>query len=544
MEYGFDIKHALRVRSIAALGIVFLSLFSLTQPVQALGIGWSAPAIITSSDTASRPTVAIGANGMIHAIWWDAKTGEMYSHTRNGTDARWQTPAPIDGIAERVEDKQTGKVTLSPPLGVRLVAATAGDAAAADVVHAFWYSVGQELNVVTHRDNNWGQSVLIAAAAVDMDAFTDVTGTVHLVYVRTVDRPGSPAGVYYRSSTDTDWTDQQLIFSSPLFRTAEMTATHISIAGDSSGRMVVAWQTNEAGVGYARSIDRGVSWQAIPSLNEGQSSQMQEPVVGASRDGEFLMLWRNVGASSCVLTQRRSSDGGVTWDTAETALTGNPWCSDSLSMRPDSQNRLWLLGVPDRKQANGPGIGAGVLGTALAVWDRNAWFGLPDAERVLPASPELADSTDIPDCRDIAMIGSLIAVVGCNNIGDIWYVRSTKPLEQITAAVDTPTATPLPAATATPQPTAQPSPTPQPTVTRTPTRAQPSPTPQPTATSVRTVVVDPDDPNGVTRPGLSLVDILVLSAVLMATGVVALVVRRLTNPPAVTRYGDEDADTE
>ena len=536
---GFDIEQA--VRSIAALVVVCLLIYFLPQPVQALGIGWSAPAIITSSATASHPTVAIGVNGTIYAIWWDAKTGEMYSQTRDGTDTRWQTPVPIHGIAERVQDKQTGIMPLSPPLGTHLIAG------GKDIVHAFWYNAALELNVTTYRNSNWGAPVLIAAAATAMDAYSDVTGTVHLVYVRTVDRPGNPAGVYYRSSTDTGWTDQQLIFPSPLFRTSEMTATHISIAGDSSGRMVVAWQTNQVGAGYARSIDHGASWKTIPSLNEDKSRQLQEPVVGAFRDGEFLMLWRNVGAPSCVLTQRRSGDGGATWDTAETALTGNPWCSGSLSIRPDGQNRLWLLRGPDRKRVNGQGIGAGTLGTALAVWDRNAWVRLPDAGLVLPASPELAASLDIPDCRDIALKGSLIVVMGCNNVGDIWYVRSTKPLEQITAAVDTPTATPLPAATATPQPTVQASPTPQPTVTRTPTRvtaAQTSPTPQPTATTVRSVVVNPDGRNGVTRPGLSLDDILILGAVLTATGVVVLVVRRLTNPPPGMRYGDEDADTE
>lgn len=538
MADGSDNKHPSGVRTIGAFGILLLSLLFPLHPIQAAGIGWSAPALITSSDTASRPTVAIGANGTIHAIWWDAKIGEMYSHTRSGTDARWQTPLPIDGIAERVQDKHIGKETLSPPLGTRLVAAAAGDA---DVVHAFWYNTGQALSVATYRDGNWGESVLIAAVAVDMDAYSDISGTVHLAYVRTVDRPGSPAGVYYRSSTEAGWTDQQLILPSPLFHTAAMTDTHISIAGDSLGRMVVAWQVNGTGMGYARSTDRGVSWQTIRSLNEGQSSQMQAPVAGATRDGEFLMLWRNVGASSCTLTQRQSRDGGVTWDAPETALTGNPWCTASLSIRPDDQNRLWLLGAPDHKRVNDPGIGAGTLGTALALWDRNAWFTLPNAERALPDSPELAYSADIPDCRDIALNGSLTVVVGCNSSGDIWYVRSTKPLEQISAATDTPTPTLTPTATVTPQPSATPTPTPTPT--RVPT-ATPSPTPSPTATSVPTVVVKPDDPYGFTRPGLSLFDILVVGAALMVTGVVVLIIRHLTNPSSVTRYGDDDTDTK
>jgi hypothetical protein len=280
-----------------------------------------------------------------------------------------------------VRDRLTGKVMLTPLLSTRLIA---GDK---DVVHAFWYTAARTLSAVTYRDNVWGAPVMMATAAADMDAYTDISGTLHLVYVRTVDRRGDPAGVYYRTSTDSGWTQPQLIVSSPLFRTATGTDTHIRIASDASGRIVMAWQTNDVGAGYARSTDRGATWQPIPALSEGPSAQMKQPVVGATRDGEFLILWRSVIASSCALTQRRSTDAGATWDAPQTVLTSNQWCSDSLSIRTDGQNRLWLLGVPDRTlsiEQSSAITGTGTLGAALTLWDRKAWFVPPDMG--LPAS--------------------------------------------------------------------------------------------------------------------------------------------------------------
>ena len=526
MTDGIDIKHPPHLRALGVFAILLLAVLFPAHPGQAAGIAWSAPALITSSDTASRPSVAISPDGTIHAIWWDAKIGEMYSHTRGGANPRWLTPAPIPAIA-------AGKPAVAPPLGTRLVAG------ATDIVHAFWYTAGQELNAVTYRNNAWGPLEMIAAAAADMDAYSDISGTVHLAYVRTVDRPGSPAGVYYRASTEAGWTPQQVILSSPLFLTAVMTDTDISIAGDASGRLVVAWQVNGVIVGYARSIDRGVSWQTIPSLNADQPSQAQLPIAAAFSAGEFVMLWRSADASSCALTQRRSSDGGETWDAPQTALTGAAWCSLSLSLTSDDQNRLWLLGTPLRNRDSAPGA----LGTALALWDRTAWFALPSA--VLPASPELDSSTDIPDCRDIALNSALTVVVGCNSSGDIWVVRSTQPLAQITSATDTPTPTLTPVATATPLPTATPPPTqtPSPTPTRVPTRvptATPSPTPSPTATAMPTPAFDPNDPFAFTRPGLNLIDILFVVAALIATGLVVIIIHRLTHPSSATHFGDDD----
>ncbi len=495
--------------------------------------------IMAKSDMASHPKVAIDMHGVIHAIWWDPEMGEMYSLTGSGIDARWLTPAPITAITAG----QVGKVKqASAPVALLI-------AGGADAVHAFWYSAGQELDAVTYQDNTWGAPFMIAAVSAGIDAYSDISGTIRMAYVRTVDRPGSPAGVYYRASyqasTALGWSDQRVIFPSPHFYTAALTDTHISIAGDASGRMVVAWQTAHVGMGYARSIDGGITWQAIPSLIAGPVSPMEAPVVGATSDGNFVMLWRHRGASGCTLTQRRSRDGGATWDVPEAALTGAPWCTAALSIKPDSQNRLWLQASPGYDQSEGQGATTGP-GIGLAVWDGKAWLALRDSDLALPASSVLLDSTDIPDCRDIAMNAMLIVVVGCGKGGDIWYVRSTTPIEQISVVVVTPTPTPLPAtstviATATLLPTAMPTPTQTPTQVPTVT---PSATPLPTATAtpVVTVVVSPGDYDGLASGGLNQVDLLLISAALAATGVVVLVIRRFTHPSSRLRYNDEDSD--
>jgi hypothetical protein len=150
----------------------------------------------------------------------------------------------------------------------------------------------------------------------------------------------------------------------------------------------------------------------------------------------------------------------------------------------------------------------------------------------------VTSSTDIPDCRVIDL-NDMVVVVGCNSNGDIWFVRTTKPVEQISAATATPTATPVPSATPTPLPTATHTPTP----TRAPT-ALPSPTASPSATPVGATVAVNDALYAVAEPGLSLADILLVCAILVSTGALVLIIRRLTHPGSTERYRDDDTDTE
>jgi len=72
------------------------------------------------------------ANGTLHVLWWDPLEGEQYARTTGVTSTTWTKPVGVEPIVGKREvNKETNKVTLTAPHGLRLLSDARG------TVHGF-----------------------------------------------------------------------------------------------------------------------------------------------------------------------------------------------------------------------------------------------------------------------------------------------------------------------------------------------------------------------------------------------------------------------
>ncbi len=391
---------------------------------------WAEPVNISLSGAATQPVLAVANDGIIHSLWWDAIDGEQYARTAGITETRWLAPATFEQIIgnKKVDDK-TGEVLIFlPPHGVHLQAGANGD------MHAFWFDFKNTLQTALLGTRGLGGITLLAGAASAMDAYTDISGTIHLAYARSLNLAGSPSGLYYRQTTAFGWREPTLVYDSPYFRTAKPEEMNLSIAGDASGKILAAWEDTRLGASYVRSADNGATWSAPEVLSGTLNGTVSRPAVGAAPGGEFIVVWRDTNAGGCGLTQRRSSDGGATWGAPELILTDLTRCPDGLLLRPGGDGRLWLIATPApapeaSKTASAAGTASAQTFSVLAAWDGKSW-SLPLDVNLVVGKTAFGKSDSL-GCLTFALGGPSVALLGCDTGGDLWVARNAAPLDQL-----------------------------------------------------------------------------------------------------------------
>ena len=409
--------------TLAAAGSIVFASYLLTFAQESSG-PWTAPVNVSKSGAASLPAIVAAPNGKLYALWWDTYEGEQYAQTTSVTGTTWSRPIAAPQIAgERtiVTNTRTGKPTvrLSPPVGMRLLSDNG------DSILAFWRDVDNQLVYTLNLGTGWGNTLILADSALSVDAETDVKGTAHLAYVRALNSPGNPSGIYYRTTTGgIGWSVPVLVFASTYFRNAKPDQIHISVAGDGQGSVLVTWDDQELRESmYSRSADGGRTWSNPQPVSNNPAASMTQARVLSTAQGDLIFLGQIAGADGCGLSQRRSTDGGQTWSAPERVLTSLTRCTSDWSFSLDSEGRLWLIGAPQTDT----GI--------LAVWDGRTWSKPTEVRLGVRDIVKGNDST--LGCLDMALAGKTIGVIGCDATNDVWTARSAVGLGDLTSALKT-----------------------------------------------------------------------------------------------------------
>jgi hypothetical protein len=210
-----------------------------------------------------------------------------------------------------------GELTAVPIGAMPLLTADAGGRA-----HAFWLGEPDEetgARPLMHSRLAIGSTTWSAADAVTKSALVwhleaDPAGTLHLVYVRSQRSDASPAGVYYRRSTDggVTWSAPQVLYSSMYFRLLSTEEAHVHVAAGGEGQVYVTWDDPRLETAfYAHSTDGGLAWEESRAVGDPEEGAKRARVV-VGQEGQVLLLWEAIrAAGSCVLYQQHANDGGA-----------------------------------------------------------------------------------------------------------------------------------------------------------------------------------------------------------------------------------------
>lgn len=420
---GLQRAVVLGVLSLAIVAAQFVGPNDATPSVYAQVDGpWTPPVNLSVSGSALQPWIALAPNGVTHALWWDTLDGSRYARgTISGTRTVWTNPQPVPFLVGKSErDQSTNKVTISPPSQARIVADGAG------MVHATWFDSAKRLRYAQMpAKGRWSEGPRLSEGALANSLSVDISGTLQMAYVQSAQLAQSAPGVYYAQRTG-GTLRRTLVYPSTYFRTANPDNINVGVAADGRGTVVVVWrQSPEDQSQFARSSDNGATWsqpEPIVAVSElfGIATQVS---VAAAPDGAFLLVWRDSVAPGCGFTQRRSTDGGVTWSPSERILTELVRCPAKWTFSYGAEGQLWLTGLPSSASPLSDTDGV------LMKWDGNSW-SKPANIQVSYMDP----STQRPrvlGCLNVALSGANAVLIGCDARNDVWASQNQVALETI-----------------------------------------------------------------------------------------------------------------
>jgi hypothetical protein len=227
------------------------------------GRRWTAPVRVSAGQQyAGLPSIAVGADGIVHLVWYGIRAQAPEIHTRHGS------------IYEILYTHSTGggwspAVVISPGIPDAINPALAVDASGR--LHSAWYQFDSRVYQVRYaeRDRNWIKPVEVStggddAAAVAMAVAPD--GTVHLVWEQ---RSGAGIRIFYAEKRSR-WSGQQQISPS-----SQRTCCP-AVAVDAQQRVYVVWESD--GQLYVRRRDG--NWSGTDRLTRQPGNH--NPILGSS----------------------------------------------------------------------------------------------------------------------------------------------------------------------------------------------------------------------------------------------------------------------
>jgi hypothetical protein len=392
------------ISSLIALFILATFLPSSTL-AQSFADPWSEPLNLSHSGAATNPVMVQDSNGIVHVFWWDEFDGNMYSRLEG---EEWSPPIPV-----------------SAPFGENtptLVADSEG------YLHAFWTDEDQVLyyanvsadGISASAWNLWG---FLAGSAMDFDMQIDAQDRLHLAYLRSVDTPEAPAGLYYRRSTSRgdEWLNPVLIYQSPYLRKLTPDDAHMEIEITNSGdeqHVYLAWDNPLRGQTFlVKSADGGDTWGEpleVDKHEEGSDDARPSHLSVYAQGESVLLLWQTGSPDTgCALFYQWSLDGGEFWQPSQ-RMPG------SLFGCPEQTEILRWEDGPILMQVSGQ--------VYLQAWDGARWSD-SQLQSTLTSflDPESQQSVNLA-CLETALVdGQRLLVVGCGagESGDVWWLQRT-----------------------------------------------------------------------------------------------------------------------
>jgi hypothetical protein len=389
------------------------------------------PVNLSRSGTASSPALVAGADGTLRAFWWDQFDGPMAaggavsaSSTYSGTEEiittheSWSEPWPVDGL-----------LNASPQVIVE----------AAGRVHAFWIELlAQEAAAAEEAPalplkhsrlsadgTSWSQPAILAESAAAFDLAADSSGMLHLAYIQTSNTPGSPAGVYYRQSTNggADWMPPTPLYLSRYLRLLSPETAHLRLGADDAGNVYVTWDDpRPEQLLLAHSPDGGATWAGLWPVGDPYQQPQRGRLVPVP-GGQTLLLWESRGSgSTCSLVQAPVGEllGDATGH-GQQVLEGLTTCPEGERFLPLDQGQVLMVA----------GRGSDTL--TLALWNGEQWsepsrvsYGFEDPE--IGQQVYLSDLqpalVQIPSGTTEGLAGWALLAMGADQQGDVWASSS------------------------------------------------------------------------------------------------------------------------
>jgi hypothetical protein len=393
------------ISSLIALFILATFLPSSTL-AQSFTDPWSEPVNLSHSGAATNPVMVQDSNGVVHVFWWDEFDGNMYSRL---DEEGWSPP-----------------LLVSAPFGEytpTLVADSQG------YLHAFWTDEDQVLyyanvsadGISASAWNLWG---FLAGSAMDFDVQIDAQDYLHVAYLRSVDTPEAPAGLYYRRSTSRgdEWLNSVLIYQSLYLRKLTPDDAHvdteITYSGDEQ-HVYLAWDNPLRGQTFlAKSLDGGDKWDEPLEIDEPEQSSGEAGPSHLSvyaQGNNVLLIWRTGNPEmGCTEFYQWSLDGGDLWQPRQ-RLPGSLFgCPEQAAILRGEGGPIRMLVVSNQAY--------------LQAWDGARWSD-SQLESALSSfvDPESGQSVNL-GCREAALIDEQrLVIVGCGagESGDIWWLERT-----------------------------------------------------------------------------------------------------------------------
>jgi len=390
--------------------------FAASARAQSESAAWTSPANISQSGAASQARLAAAPDGTLHALWWDSVAGEQYASTTTISSTEWTRPLAMPDIyGRRNEDTQTNLISYSPPRDVQMIATASGD------IQAFWLNDDGELYNAQLSAGEWGDASLLAETALAVDVAADANGGTHLVYVRPSDTVEEPAGLYYRSQRNGDWSSPSLVYASPYFRSTKPGNVRASVASNSANQVVVTWDDPQFGNSlYTRSVDDD-TW-AEPQTVAGAPGSSQHARVAVAPNDEILMLWQDTNSGGCGYLQRRLTAGSDTWTAPQKVLGNLTQCDLDLKFMPTPEY-LWLVGRPATEAENA------INEVTLAEWNGDQWSSPVNVD--LSFFNSTSNRTISLGCLVVSIASETAGLLGCDPTNDVWAARNATPLTSL-----------------------------------------------------------------------------------------------------------------
>jgi hypothetical protein len=390
---------------------------------------WTVPLNLSRSGVTASPTIVIDSDALVHAVWQDDLSNVIY--TRLDGD-QWM-PAKMTDLNRLFRIPLASEAQFRPQLALYAGPNPLFIPGPGPFIFAFWISAQGRLftSKVTNQNfeylTAWDPGGVIASDVASFTVTVDAHGEWHLAFLRTVDEPDDPAGIYYARSTNNGWNwgTPRLLYASAYLRGTGVGEANLSIVTsgtEDTMRVYVAWDNRpRKQVLLTQSGDAGRNWEP-PTLIAGPApgSGLAGPFniqVGADKDS-VVLVWQN-GEPDGVCTQfyRSSINAGAIWSEPKRMLDELAECPNSNdfvaglvnSPSPRVPPRLYLLTKTERQ-------------VFLTAWNGLQWSE-PQVQPTLASfeDPELYTEVSL-GCINGSLVEERIYIVGCDQGvgGDVW----------------------------------------------------------------------------------------------------------------------------
>lgn len=373
---------------------------------------WSEPVNLSHSGAAESPVLVVSPDGQTQVFWWDRFDGLTTAYSLNN-DWSAPTPAPIQMEAESALLASSTLPAMPQIVGV------------GETAFALWLGTpGRETNLHSLLYSRlrlgtavWTAPETLAESAIAWEITSDAQGVLHLVYCQTSQLEAFPAGIYHLRSTDggVTWSEPVALYTSRYARLWTADTAHLALAADALGNIVAGWNDPRQAVAfYVFSTDGGLSWSEPAKVGDGEIDGLHPRFIAIPaplNQGEpsgFALLWEQGGvASTCVLQQQRSEDGGKTWSAPLRVFEELTSCPVQIATAQTPAGLLLFI----------RGQETGFL--SVAAWNGEQWSAIKRLSFSFE-NPQSGTTIYLEALRTDMTLDNKLVVAGQDRDGDIW----------------------------------------------------------------------------------------------------------------------------